>query len=312
VAPGKGGVRIDRFLSDVLEGYSRNRLQGLIGEGLVQVNGIVVVESKRKVADGDALLVTVPPAKPMELEAQDIPLDVVYEDDDLLIVNKPPWLVVHPAPGNPDNTLVNALLAHCGDSLSGVGGVARPGIVHRLDKGTSGLMVVAKNGETHAALSEQFAEHSIERAYRTVVWGVPSPPQGTVEGNIGRNPGNRKKMAIVNRGGKHAVTHYKVEQAFGSAAALVECRLETGRTHQIRVHMASLGHAVVGDALYGGGEKRARHLSEDIRQAVKQQTHQLLHAYLIGIYHPRLRKKMRWQADLPNYFTEMLEKMNTL
>jgi 23S rRNA pseudouridine1911/1915/1917 synthase len=309
VPSGKGGVRLDRFLTDAFDSYSRNRLQGLIAGGLVQVNDVVVVEAKRKVADGDMLVVNVPPPTPMTLEAQDIPLDVVYEDDDLLIINKPPGLVVHPAVGNPDKTLVNALLAHCGESLTGVGGVARPGIVHRLDKGTSGLMVVAKNGETHAALSAQFADHSIERAYRTLVWGVPSPAQGTVEGNIGRSPNNRKKMAIVARGGKHAVTHYKVEQAFGTAAALVECRLETGRTHQIRVHMASLGHPVLGDSVYGGGEKRARHLSSDIKQAVKEQSHQVLHAYLIGIYHPKRQESMRWESKLPVYFNNMVNKL---
>ncbi len=310
VPSGKGGVRIDRFLSDTLEGYSRNRLQGLIADSQVQVNGTLVTEAKRKVLDGDDVVVTVPPAVPMELEAQDIPLDIVYEDDDLIIINKPPGLVVHPAPGNPDNTLVNALLAHCGDSLSGVGGVARPGIVHRLDKGTSGLMVVAKNGETHASLSEQFADHSIERAYRALVWGVPSKLHGTVEGNIGRSPRNRKKMAIVTRGGKRAVTHYKVERVFGTAASLIECRLETGRTHQIRVHMASLGHAIVGDPLYGGGERRARGLDTHLRDVARALDHQVLHAYLIGICHPRYQKTMRWEAELPCYFSDIIEKWN--
>lgn len=312
VPPGKESMRIDRFLSDTLEDYSRNRLQGLIAEGMVTLNNSVVTETKRKVVGGDAIVVTIPPPKPLQLEAQDIPLDIVYEDDDLIIINKPPGLVVHPAPGNPDNTLVNALLAHCGDSLTGVGGVARPGIVHRLDKGTSGLMVVAKNGETHASLSKQFSDHSIERAYRTLVWGVPSPLVGTIKGNIGRSPQNRKKMALLSRGGKHAVTHYKVERVFGTTAALVECRLETGRTHQIRVHLSTLGHPVLGDPLYGGGEKRARHLDSDIRQAVKRQEHQVLHAYLIGLHHPRYQKNMRWEAVFPCYFNEIVQEFNNL
>ena len=312
VPSGKGGIRVDRFLSDALSDVSRSRLQGVIIAGGVQVNGQPVTESKYKIRDGDVVDVDFPPVLPSEVIAQDIPLDVVYEDDDLIVINKPAGLVVHPAAGNPDNTLVNALLSHCGDSLSGVGGVARPGIVHRLDKGTSGLMVAAKNSVSHASLSAQFAAHSIKRAYKALVWGAPSPLQGTVTGNIGRNPGNRKKMAIVSRGGKHAVTHYHVERTFGTDVALVECRLETGRTHQIRVHLSSLGHPLIGDPQYGGGSRRARHLDKACLDILRFYDHQALHACLLGFHHPTREKQMVWQADPPSDFSDLIDQLESL
>lgn len=309
VPPGKGGVRLDRFLSDAIGDMSRNRLQSLVRNGDVLVNGVVVPESKHMVCVSDIIDVRIPPTVPAVPVAQDIPLNVVYEDDDLIVVDKPAGLVVHPAAGNPDNTLVNALLSHCGDSLSGIGGVVRPGIVHRLDKGTSGLIVVAKNAQSHASLSAQFADHSIERTYRALVWGIPSPGQGTITGNIGRNPKNRKTMTVVSRGGKHAVTHYSVGRVFGTFAALVDCRLETGRTHQIRVHMASKGHPLIGDPGYGGGVKRARHLGGRIVDAVRNHNHQALHAVTLGFLHPSRNIRMVWQSELPDDFTCLLDQI---
>ncbi len=306
----KTGVRLDRFLADELEGLSRSRIQALIADGNVSCNGKTVSGAKTKVRAGQVYSIIVPvPIGPIP-EAQEIELDVVYEDADVIVINKPAGLVVHPAAGNPDRTLVNALLAHCGDSLTGVGGVARPGIVHRLDKGTSGLMVAAKNDHAHASLTEQFAAHTVERAYRALVWGVPSPAKGTVTGNIGRNPRNRKKMAIVERGGKHAVTHYEVKQAFGDWASLVECRLETGRTHQIRVHMTSIGHPLIGDPLYGS-KRTAKGLCAETRTILTNQNHQVLHAYLLGFMHPVTGDKLDWKAGDPLYFKEILETLKT-
>jgi len=302
----KAGLRLDRFLTDVLEGLSRNRIQALIADGHVRCDGKAVVSAKAKVLAGQVYQLSVPAAIDAVPQAQAIPLDVVYEDDDIIVVNKPPGLVVHPAAGNPDRTLVNALLAHCGDSLTGVGGVARPGIVHRLDKGTSGLMVAAKNDRAHAGLTEQFAAHTVERAYRAVVWGVPRPTTGTVTGNIGRSPHNRKKMAIVERGGKRAVTHYAVEQRFRDLAALVECRLETGRTHQIRVHMASIGHPLVGDPLYGA-RRNGKAGCAELRHQLSDQKDQVLHAYLLGFIHPVTGEKMLWSAKNPLYFMNVVE-----
>ncbi len=308
----KVGMRLDRFLADSFDGLSRNRIQALLAEGQVTLDGDVISEAKRKVREDDSYEIVVPPPEVTILKAQDIPLNVIYEDDDIIVINKPQGMVVHPAPGNWDGTLVNALLAHCGDSLTGVGGVARPGIVHRLDKDTSGLMVAAKNGAAHANLSDQFAAHTVERAYKALVWGVPSPLSGKIEGNIGRSARNRKKMAVVTHGGKHAITNYRVEQAFGTMAALVECRLETGRTHQIRVHMANLGHAVIGDPLYGGGERRARGLSPVAQAILSGQQQQLLHAYLLGFKHPRDGEIMRWEDKIPNNISKISHKLETL
>ncbi len=306
VVAGKGRVRLDRYLSDEITDISRNRLQSLIKNGTVKINGQFQSEAKFKVKDGDRIEVVIPPPEPSELLAQAIPLKVVYEDEDIIVVNKPAGLVVHPAPGNPDRTLVNALLAHCGDSLKGVGGVARPGIVHRLDKGTSGLLVAAKTEFAHAALTEQFSRHSIERAYQALVWGVPSPTSGTIEQNIGRNPANRKKMAVVKHGGKHAITHYAVLQTFETLAARVACRLETGRTHQIRVHLSSRGHPVIGDPQYGGGDRSRRGINTDIREHLKTVSHQALHAAELGILHPSTGKALKWRVDAPAHMEDLV------
>ncbi|OEJ68222.1 RluA family pseudouridine synthase [Magnetovibrio blakemorei] len=247
-----------------------------------------------------------PPAVAAEPIPQDIALDVVYEDADLIVINKPPGLVVHPAAGNADGTLVNALLAHCGASLSGIGGVARPGIVHRLDKGTGGLMVAAKNDAAHEGLSRQFADHSLDRAYMALVWGVPNPLKGEIEGQIGRSPQNRKKMAVLERGGKYALTRYKVLKAFGTVASLVECRLATGRTHQIRVHMTSIGCPLIGDPVYGGSGRSKRNLLDaEARLCVDKLDHQALFAYEIGFLHPKTQEKLFFRAEKPLFIIEI-------
>ena len=293
------GTRVDKFLSSALTELSRTRLKSLIEEGQVTLGEVKLTNPSHRVKFGDELKIEVPVPRPPLPKGQAIALNIEFEDDDLIVLEKPPGLVVHPAPGNPDRTLVNALIAHCGSSLSGIGGEARPGIVHRLDKDTSGLMLAAKNDYSHRHLAAQFAEHTLDRAYLALVWGVVSPNQGQISGNIGRNPRNRKKMAVVPYGGKTALTSYKLQKTLGDWASLVECRLATGRTHQIRVHMASIGHSVIGDNLYGGGiksaiKKRAPEFSE---RAGKLDRH-ALHAYLLGFVHPRTGEKLRFEIKL--------------
>jgi 23S rRNA pseudouridine1911/1915/1917 synthase len=254
----------------------------------------------------------IPEARPASPAAQAIALDIVYEDADLIVVNKPAGMVVHPAPGNPDSTLVNALIAHCGASLSGIGGELRPGIVHRLDKDTSGLIVAAKNDAAHRGLSEAFARHDIERAYQAVVWGVPAPTQGEIAGNIGRHRTNRKKMAILAQGGKSALTRYRLLKRLGPAASLVECRLATGRTHQIRVHLASIGHPVVGDPTYGKiTSARFGVLGEAAQAAVRHLNRQALHAFLLGFDHPRTGAHIRWSIGLPGDINQLIHSLET-
>ncbi len=308
VSPEEGGrPRLDKLLSSQIQDLSRTRLKFLIEEGNVTVGGEKVTEASYRVNSGDTVTVTILPARPARPQAQNIHLEVVYEDSDLIVINKPAGLVVHPAPGNPDQTLVNALIAHCGDSLSRIGGETRPGIVHRLDKDTSGLLLAAKNDRSHQALSAQFADHSLDRAYQAVVWGVPDKKSGTIEGAIGRNPRNRKKMAIVSRGGKAAVTHYTRLRKLGDWASLVECWLETGRTHQIRVHMASIGHSVIGDPLYGGGiRKSVRQSAPDFIEKVSGLKRQALHAYRLGFVHPSSRERVIFERDLPKDMRELL------
>ncbi|MHA1597423.1 MAG: RluA family pseudouridine synthase [Alphaproteobacteria bacterium] len=309
VPAGKDGSRLDRMLADAIGDLSRTRLKALIEDGRVRRDdGEVVDDPAQKVKPGQVFTVTVPPAAKATPEPQQIDLNIVYEDDDIVVIDKPAGLVVHPAPGSPDGTLVNALLAHCAGGLSGIGGVERPGIVHRLDKGTSGLMVVAKNDAAHRCLSEQFHDRTVERAYKAVVWGVPNPSAGEITGNIGRSPSNRKKMAIVKRRGKPALTHYKVLQKFGDVASLVECRLATGRTHQIRVHMTSIGHPVIGDPLYGRvGAARQSGLNELQKQAIESLNHQALHAYLIGFIPIPGAETLRYECNLPNDISELIE-----
>ena len=300
-----GGQRLDRALADAT-GLSRERIKALLGEGRVLLGGKAVSQASLKPEAGTAFAIAVPEAAPAEAAAQDIPLSIVFEDEHLIVIDKPAGLVVHPAAGNLDGTLVNALLHHCAGQLSGIGGVARPGIVHRIDKDTSGLLVVAKCDAAHEGLARQFADHSIERAYLAITAGTPSPRAGTVRGNIGRSDSNRKKMALVGEGrGKHAVTHYKVLEALGDAA-LVECRLETGRTHQVRVHLASIGHALLGDPVYGRTPSRLRPTLQKLdfhRQA--------LHAAVLGFIHPTLGTALRFESPVPSDMRELLRELGS-
>ena len=313
VTQDKARDRLDRFLAGAVPALSRSRLKGLIESGRVTRDGAAVTEAAAKVKTGEVYGVFVPAPAPAAPRPQAIPLNVVYEDDDLIVIDKSPGLVVHPAAGHPDGTLVNALLAHCGNSLSGIGGVTRPGIVHRLDKDTSGLMVAAKNDAAHRHLAAQLEERKLERRYKALVWGRPRPGQGKVEGLIGRSPANRKKMAVVKKGGKPSLTRYRVLAPVGAAASLVECRLSTGRTHQIRVHMASLGHPVVGDPLYGGGAKRRlKNAAETVRLKISNFNHQALHAFLIGFTHPTSGVIIRFQSELPKNFNELIDNLEKL
>ncbi len=319
VPPGKTGSRLDKFLAEELKEFSRTRLKALIDEGRVRsekkASSLAPLDPSHKVDEGDIYIVDVPEPVAATPEPQSIPLNIVYEDDDVIVIDKPAGLVVHPAPGSPDGTLVNALLGHARDSgdgggLSGIGGVERPGIVHRLDKGTSGLMVVAKNDVTHRCLSEQFAGRSIERAYYALVWGLPKPSQGEISGNIGRSSSNRKKMAVVKRGGKTALTRFRVVETYGTVASMVECRLATGRTHQIRVHMASLGHPVIGDPLYGGGGKAKRKgLSDSLIDEIEKLDHQALHAFSLGFILNKKSETLHFKSQLPGYFKALVESL---
>lgn len=290
-----GGERLDKALS-LASGLSRERIKTLMGEGRVALDGIAVSQASLKPAAGTAFAIAVPATAPAEAIAQDIPLSIVFEDEHLIVVDKPAGLVVHPAAGNLDGTLVNALLHHCRGQLSGIGGVARPGIVHRIDKETSGLLVVAKTDAAHEGLAKQFADHSIHRAYLAIVAGVPKQPSGTVSGHIGRSDHDRKKMAVLhelNKRGKHAVTHYRLIETLASAA-LVECRLETGRTHQVRVHMASIGHSLLGDPVYGRNPQRLKPILTQLHFA-----RQALHAAELGFIHPVTGEAQSHASALP-------------
>jgi 23S rRNA pseudouridine1911/1915/1917 synthase len=298
VPAGAPRQRLDRYLADSLPELSRSRIKALILGGHASVDATAAADPARTLRPGQQVTLIVPPAAPAEPMAQAMPLDVVYEDEALIVIDKPAGLVVHPAAGNPDRTLVNALLAHCGDSLSGIGGVRRPGIVHRLDKETSGLMLAAKTDAAHHALAAQFAAHSIARAYAAVVWGSPQPRQGSVSGNIGRDPRNRKRMTVVAKGGKPARTHYRVRQVLGEGlASLLRCRLETGRTHQIRVHMREIGCPLVGDPVYGRGRKGA---PKGLPEAAIAFPRQALHAYFLGFTHPLSLRPLYFESDFPN------------
>ena len=288
------GKRLDAFLAENLPELSRSRLQQLLEQGLVLLEGRPAKKNLR-VAPDQRFTLDLPEPEPLELQAEDIPLDILYEDGELLVINKPKGLVVHPAPGHESGTLVNALLHHCGDSLSGIGGVKRPGIVHRLDKDTSGLMLAAKTDRAHASLAAQLSGHSLHRVYAALLIGSPREEEGTVDLPIGRHPTDRKKMAVLPKGGREAVTHYKVLEHY-RGYSLAECVLETGRTHQIRVHMAALGHPVAGDPLYGG--KCALPLGS-----------QCLHAREIVFRHPVTGEEMRFSCPLPEEFRAVLEKL---
>jgi 23S rRNA pseudouridine1911/1915/1917 synthase len=311
-APGHGGTveiragaaeagrRLDRMLALRLPALSRVRLKRLIESGHVLLGGAALRDPSLRVRPGQNFVVILPQAEAATPAAQPIALDIRYEDAHLIVIDKPAGLVVHPAPGNPDGTLVNALLAHCGAELSGIGGVRRPGIVHRLDKDTSGLIVVAKTEMAHQALSRDFALRRIDRAYAAFVWGVPQPSVGEIVGNIGRSSTNRKKMAVLGEGkGKPAVTRYRVERAFGGMAALVECRLATGRTHQIRVHLAHRGHPLIGDKVYGGRAGRMGGRAGQIARSVTGFPRQALHARRLAFGHPVGSGRLEFDSPLP-------------
>jgi len=296
-----GGERIDRMLATHLGDLSRTRLKRLVELGRVSLGDATIKDPSMRVKPGQSFRVRVPAPAVDRPEPQAIALDILFEDEHVIVIDKPAGLVVHPAPGNPDHTLVNALLAHCGDTLAGIGGVKRPGIVHRLDKDTSGLMVVAKSELAHARLAADFAARRIERAYQALVWGVPAAATGEIDAPIGRSPQNRKKMAIVARGGKPAITRYRVLRQFSDKAALVECRLATGRTHQIRVHLSARGHPLIGDRTYGGA-----------RAAIAPFPRQALHAVRLGFQHPATGETLRFESPLPPDFAALVKEMERL
>ena len=304
----EAGERLDRVLAARVTALSRTRLKALVLAGRVAIGGRTISDPGHHVNAGDRITVAVPPPEPAEPQAEEIPLSVVHEDDDLVIIDKPKGLVVHPAAGNRTGTLVNALIAHCGASLSGIGGVKRPGIVHRLDKDTTGLLVVAKNDRAHRALAAQFADHGrtgpLQRGYLAFVWGVPERPRGTIDKPLGRHPQARERMA-VRPNGRPAVTHYEVLERYAGTdgqpvASLIECRLETGRTHQIRVHLAAIGHPLLGDEVYGAGYRtKAARLTAESREALDGLGRQALHAALLGVEHPTSGTPLVFRSPLP-------------
>lgn len=289
------GQRIDVFLSEKLDGMSRSRVQKLIEQGHITV-GDGTVRANYKVRENDCIRVEIPDAGAVEIKAENIPLDIVYEDDCMLVVNKPQGMVVHPAAGNYDGTLVNALMAYCGDTLSGINGEIRPGILHRIDKDTSGLLLVAKNDTAHIGLSEQIKRHSLTREYLALVHGNIKNDSGTIDAPIGRDEKDRKKMTITQKNSRNAVTHYSVLERFGKYT-FIKCRLETGRTHQIRVHMSKNGHPVVGDKVYG------------VKKEEFSLNGQLLHAYRVGFIHPVTGEYMEFSREVPDYFEDVLERL---
>ncbi len=318
VAGDEGSARLDRVLAVRVAELSRSRLKALILAGRVSIKSAPIRDPAYHVAAGDTITIDVPEAAAAEPAGEDIALDIVYEDDDIIVIDKPKGLVVHPAAGHETGTLVNALIAHCGASLSGIGGVKRPGIVHRLDKDTTGLMVAAKNDRAHQSLTEQFADHgrtgAMRRGYMAFVWGVPNRQRGTVDAPIDRHPHAREKMAVRDSG-REAVTHWEIHESFSGrdgkpVAALLACQLETGRTHQIRVHLAHIGHPLMGDAVYGPHFKtKASHLAPKSRAALAALDRQALHAYLLVLEHPKTAEILHWESPLPE---DLLLLENTL
>jgi 23S rRNA pseudouridine1911/1915/1917 synthase len=305
--------RLDRWLAGAIDRLedapllSRSRLKSLIQQGNVSDGSAKITDPSATVKPGGQYVITLPPPEAAEPEGQDLPLTVVYEDADLIVIDKAAGMTVHPAPGSPDGTLVNALISHCCDSLSGIGGVRRPGIVHRIDKDTSGLLVVAKTDRAHSALAARFAAHDIDRAYQAVCYGHPVPPAGRIDMPVGRHPKDRKRMAVVSEArGRYAVTHYRsLERPDG--AALLECRLETGRTHQIRVHLSHIGHPLVGDPVYGRGHgARLSRVPTGARDAVRHFPRQALHAAVLGFDHPVTGEPLSFESPLPNDMVTLL------
>jgi 23S rRNA pseudouridine1911/1915/1917 synthase len=335
VGAADAGARLDKFLAQTVEGLTRMRIKALIEEGAVARAGAVVTDPAAKVRSGDVFDILVPPAEPSETRPEAIPLDILYEDEALIVVNKPAGMVVHPAAGHGGGTLVNALLAHCGASLSGIGGVARPGIVHRIDKDTSGVLVAAKSDAAHQSLAESFAAHAIERVYDAVATGAPRPGKGVIDAPVARGRNDRTRMTVVDedpedesepKGARHAVTHYKVVEAFGRAraklkgdalACRLECRLETGRTHQIRVHLAHIGHPLVGDHVYGRtaglpGLRSGDAAADAAIAVIKDFKRQALHARILGFVHPLSGDTLRFEAPPPADFLALVAVLRDL
>ncbi len=318
VAGDEGSTRLDRVLAVRLAELSRSRLKALILAGSVTVKGAEIRDPAYHVTPGDTITIDVPEATAPEPRGEDIALDIVYEDDDIIVIDKPRGLVVHPAAGHETGTLVNALIAHCGASLSGIGGVRRPGIVHRLDKDTTGLMVVAKNDRAHQSLTAQFADHgrtgAMRRGYKAIVWDLPARQRGTVDAPIDRHPHAREKMA-VRASGREAITHWEIQESFNGkdgkpVAALLTCQLETGRTHQIRVHLAHIGHPLLGDGVYGSHFKtKASHLGPGSQAALTALDRQALHAYLLALEHPKTGQILEWNSNLPADLTLLRDKL---
>ncbi len=305
-APAAASTRVDRFLADAIGTLSRSRVKALIEAGHVARDGVTLAEPAEPVRAGARYTLALPALTPATPQPQAIPFPILFEDADLIVLDKPAGLVVHPAPGNQEGTLVNALLAHCGDSLPGIGGERRPGIVHRLDKDTSGVMVVAKTELALIRLSAAFAARDLDRAYLALCWGLPSPAGGEIEGAIGRDPRDRKRMALLTRGGKAALTRYRTLRAW-TGAALLECRLATGRTHQIRVHLAARGHPLVGDPVYlRRVPAQARLLDPAVRAALLDFPRQALHAASLGFDHPRSGARLAFEAPLPADFQSLI------
>ncbi|MDX6751060.1 RluA family pseudouridine synthase [Geminicoccaceae bacterium 1502E] len=303
-APEEGGRRLDAFLAERLPDMSRSRLKDLIQQGQVRTASGQITEPSHRVKGGEAFTLVVPPAITATPAPEAIPLEILYEDEDLLVLVKQAGIVVHPAPGHHGGTLVNALLAHCGDSLSGIGGVRRPGIVHRLDKDVSGVLVVAKHDRAHIGLAGQFSVHTVERVYEALVWGVPTPAAGRIDQPIGRHPVDRLRQAVV-KGGKRAATNYRLAEAAGTLASRVELRLETGRTHQIRVHLSSIGHPILGDRLYT--RRKLPRLAPEARAAVEGMGRLALHARVLGFTHPISGEALRFEQPPPPLFAQLLE-----
>ncbi len=321
IAASESGKRIDAVLAaQNIEGLSRSRIKALIEQGQLTINGAFCGDPAQKTRTDEEYVLTVPPPQHTDIVPVDIPLDIVFEDEHLLVINKPAGLTVHPAAGHANDTLVNALLAYCGDSLSGIGGELRPGIVHRLDKDTSGLMLVAKHDAAHQKLSAQLADRSLSRTYQALVWGCPQPRNGTVDAAIARSQQNRKKMAVAEQGGKPAVTHYTTQESYAaslrkgnlteSVCALVECKLETGRTHQIRVHMTHIGHPLVGDPVYGSRSASGRlsrfAISPEAEEILQGFDRQALHAAAIAFIHPATGEKHHYSCNLPPDMREVI------
>ncbi len=312
ISPEAAGARLDKTLAEHVDDLSRARIQALMAQGLISLRGAVLTDASAKAVAGDYQILIPPPA-PADPQPEAIPLSILYEDADLIVVEKPPGMAVHPAPGNETGTLVNALLHHCGASLSGIGGVARPGIVHRIDKETSGVLVAAKSDAAHQGLSKLFATHDIDRVYVALVRGAPTPASGTIQSRLGRSTHDRKKIAVLKTGGREAITHYRTERTFGPpgkpTAARISCQLETGRTHQIRVHMASKGTPCLGDPVYGSGPPAG-----PVREAVAEAglKRQALHAAVLGFVHPVTGERLRFESPLPADMAQLEANLSAL